>query len=91
MFLFFGNVCTVFFNAPLEVVDGWFTWSPLEVGTRYLSGTYCICMRGDLVVLVWMGFIVPFVNIDLTASMVANCELQIIAGKSLSYAVKNCM
>ena len=89
MFLFFGNVCTVCFSAPLEVVVGWFSWSPLEVGTQYLSGAACICMRGALVVLVWMVFIVPFVNIALTASMAANCELQILARASLSAAVKN--
>ena len=31
----------------------------------------------------------PCVNIALTASMVANCELQILTGMSLSAAVKN--
>ena len=74
MFLFFGNVCTVCFNTPLEVVAGWFSWSHLEVGIRYRSGAACLGMRGALVVLFWMGLIVfPFVNIALTASMAANC------------------
>ena len=70
---------------------GWFSWSPLEVGTQYLSGAACLFMRGAIVVLLWMGFIVPFVNIALTASMAANCELQMLAGTSLSADVKNCM
>ena len=61
------------------------------MGTLYLSGAACLCMRGALVFLVWMGFIVPFVNIALTASMAANCELQMLARTSLSAAVKNCM
>ena len=39
-----------------------------------------------------MGLIVfSFVNIALTASMAANCELQMLAGTSLSAAVKNCI
>ena len=39
-----------------------------------------------------MVFIVsPFVNIALTDSMAAYCESQIIAGTSLSAAVKNCI
>ena len=91
IFLFFGNLFTVCCRTPLEVVAGWFSWSPLEVGTRYISGAACLCIRGALVVLVWMGFIVPFVNIALTASMAANYELQMLAGTSLSAAVKNCM
>ena len=48
-------------------------------------------MRGALDVLLWMGFIVSFENIALTASMAANCELQMITGTSLSDAVINCM
>ena len=92
MFLFFGNVCTVCCSAPLEVVSGWFSWSPLEVGIRYCSGVACLGMRGAFVVLFWMGLIVfPFVNIALTASMAANCELKMLAGTYLSYAVKNCI
>ena len=88
MFLIFGNVCTVCFSAPLEVVIGWFSRSPLEVGTRYLYGSACLFMRGDPVFLLWVGFIVPFGNIALTASMSANCELQMLAGTSLSASVK---
>ena len=39
-----------------------------------------------------MGLIVfPFVNIALTASMEANCELKMLDGTSLSAAVKNCI
>ena len=91
MCLFFGNVCTACFSAPLEVVAGWFSWSPLEVGTRYLSGAAYICIRVDLVVLFWMGFIFPFVNIALTASMAANCEFHMLDGTSLSTSVKNCI
>ena len=91
MFLFFGDVCTVCFSTPLEVLAGWFSWSPLEVGTRYLYGASCICMRGALVVLFWMGSIFPFVNISLTSSMAANCELQMLAGTSLNAAAKNCI
>ena len=91
MFLFFGNVCTVCFNTPLEVVAGWFSWSPLEVGTLYLSGAAFLCVRVALDVLFWMGFIFPFVSISLTASMADNCELQILAGISLSATVKNCI
>ena len=34
---------------------------------------------------------VPFENIVLTASIAANCELQILAGTSFSAAVKNWM
>ena len=48
-------------------------------------------MRGALDVLFWMGFIFPFVNIALTASMEDNRELQMLAGTSLSAAVKNCI
>ena len=88
MFLFFENMCTFCFSAPLEVVAGWFSWSPLEVGIRYLSKAACLCMRGALVVLVWMGFIVSFVNIALTASMAANFEMYILAGTALSASVK---
>ena len=88
---FFGNLCTVCCSVPLEVVAGWFSWSPLEGGIQYLSGAACLCMRGALVVLFWMGFIFPFLNIDLTASMAANCEFQMLAGTSLSASVKNCI
>ena len=70
---------------------GWLSWSPLEVGTRYISGSACLFMRGAHVVLLWMGFIVPFMNITLTASMAANCESQMLAGTSLSAVVKNWM
>ena len=55
-------MCTVCFSAPLEVVAGWFPWSPLEVGIRYLSGAACLCMRGDLVVLFTNGKIKPIQN-----------------------------
>ena len=48
-------------------------------------------MRGALVVLFWMVVIFPFVNIALTALMADNCELQILAGTSLSASVKNCI
>ena len=78
-------MCAVCCSAPLKVVAGWFSWSPLEVGIRYRSGAACLCMRGALVVLFWMGLIVfPFVNIALTSSMAANCELQMLSGTSLS-------
>ena len=71
---------------------GWFYWSPLEVGIRYRSGAAFLGMRGALDVLFWMDLIVfPFVNIALTASMAANCELQMLAGTSLSSTVKNCI
>ena len=91
VFLIFGIVCTVCFSSPLEVVAGWFSRSPLEVCTQYISVSACLFVRGALDVLLWMGFIVPFVNIALTASMAANCELQMLAGTSLSAAIKNCM
>ena len=65
--------------------------SPLEVGIRYLSGFVYFSMRGALAVSFWIGFIVTFENIALTASMAANCEFQILAGTSLSDAVKNGM
>ena len=90
MFLFFVIVCTVCCSAPLEVMAGWFYWSPLEVGIRYLSGAAFLGLRGAVDVLFWMDFIVfPFVNIALTASISANCESQILAGIYLSAAVKN--
>ena len=89
MFLFFGIVCTVCCRAPLKVVAGWFYWSPLEVGIRYCSGAAFLGMRGALDVLLWMDLIVSsFLNIALTASMAANCELQLLDGTSLSAAVK---
>ena len=91
MFLIFGNVWNVSLSEPLEVVAGLFYRSPLEVGTWYLSGFACFSVRGALAVSFWIGFIVPFENIALTASMSANCELQILARTSLSAAVKNCM
>ena len=85
-------MCTVCCSAPLEVVAGWFYWSPLEVGIRYCSGAAFLGMRGAVDVLFWMDFIVsPFLNIALTASMAANCGSQIIAGTSLRAAVKNCI
>ena len=87
----FENVCTVCFYVPLEVVAGLFSWSPSEVGTWYLSGAACLCMRGAIVVLFWMGFIVPFVNIAHMASMAANYKLQILSGTSLSADVKKIM
>ena len=71
---------------------GWFSWSLLELGIRYRSGAAFIGMRGALDVLFWMDLIVfPFVNIALMASMAVNCELQMLAGTSLSAAVKNCI
>ena len=92
MFLFVGNVCTVCCSEPLEVVAGWFSWSPLEVGIGYRSGVACLGMRGDLVVLFWMGLIVlQFINITLMASIEANCELKILAGTSLRADLKNCI
>ena len=92
MFLFFVIVCTFCCSSPLEVMAGWFSWSPLEVGIRYRSGAACLGMRGAVDVLFRMDLIVfPFVNIALTASMAANCESQILAGTSLSAAVKNCI
>ena len=85
-------MCTVYCSAPLEVVAGWFSWSPLEVGILYLSGTVFLGTRGALDALFWMDLIVfPFLNIALTASMAANFELQMLAGTSLSAAVKNCI
>ena len=51
MFFIFGTVWTVSLSAPLEVVADFFSRSPLEVGTRYLSGSACLFMRGALVVL----------------------------------------
>ena len=81
-------MCTVCCSAPLEVVAGWFYWSPLESVIRYRSGAAFLGMRGDLDVLFWMDLIfLPFANIALTASMEANCELQRFAGTSLSSAV----
>ena len=85
-------VCTVFCSASLEVMAGWFSWSPLEVVIRYRSGAAFLGLRGAVYFLFFMNFIViPFVNIALTASMDANCELQILYGTSLSAAVKNCI
>ena len=53
---------------------------------------FFLLQGGALDVLFWMDLIVfPFVNISLTASMDANFELQMIAGTSLSAAVKNCI
>ena len=92
MFLFFGIVCTLCCSEPLEVVAGCFSWSPLEVGTRYRSGAAFLGMRGALDVLFWMDLIVfPFVNIALTASVADNCDLHMLAGTSLSAAVKKCI
>ena len=69
---------------------GWFSWPPLEVGVWYRSGAACLVMRGDFDVLCGMDFIIlPFANIDLTDSIASNCEPQILAGTSLSAAVKN--
>ena len=92
MFLFFVIVCTVCCSAPLEVMAGWFSWSPLEVGIRYRSSAAFLGMRDDVDDLLRMYFIVfPFVNIALTASMAANCESQILSVTYLSAAVKNCI
>ena len=89
MFLIFCNLWTGYFSAPLEDVAGFISRSPLEVGIRYLSGFACFSMGSALAVSLWIGFIVPFENIALTASMAATCELQIIAGTSLNAAVNN--
>ena len=89
--LIFCNLLTDYFNAPLEVVAVLISWSTLEVGIRYFSDFACFSMRGALAVSFWIGLIVPFENIALTASMSANCELQIISWASLSAAVKNRM
>ena len=52
---------------------------------RYRFGAAFLGMRGALDALFWMYLIVfPFVNIYITASMAANCELQMLAGTSLS-------
>ena len=92
MFFFFVIVCTIFCSAPLEVMAGWFSWPPLEVGVRYCSSNAFLGMRGVFDVFCGMDFIVfPFVNIALTASIAANCESQILAGTSFSAAVKNCI
>ena len=90
VFIFF-NVWTGSLSAPLEVVAGLISWSPLEVGTRYLYGFACFSMSVALDDLFWMGFIVPFENISLTESMAANWELQTFSGISLSDDVKSCM
>ena len=75
MFFFFVIVCTVFCISPLEVLDGWFSWPPLEVGVRYCSGTDCLGIRGACDFLCGADFIVyPFVNIARTASIATNCE-----------------
>ena len=84
MFLIFGTVWTVSLSTPLEVVAGLFTLSPLEVGNRYFSGFARFFMRGACDVLFWLSFIVPFENIALTASIAANCELQMLAGTYFS-------
>ena len=89
MFFIFGLVWTVSFSAPLEIVAGLFSWSPLEVGTQYFSGFAWFFIRGACDILFWLGFIVPFENIVLTASIAAKCELQMLAGISFSAAVKN--
>ena len=89
MFFIFGTAWTVSLSAPLEVVASLFTRSPLEVGSRYLSGFACFSMWGSCDVLFWMCFIVPFENIAITASMAANFELKILSGTSFSSAVKN--
>ena len=80
MFYIFCNFWTGSFSEPLEVVAGLISWSPSEVGIRYLSGFACFSMRGAIAVSFWIGFIVPLGNIALTASMSANCDLQILAG-----------
>ena len=70
----------------------WFSWPPLEVGVGYLSGASCLGMSGDTGFLCGLNSIVrPFVNIARTASIAANCESQILVGKSLSATVKKCM
>ena len=70
----------------------WFSWPPLEVSVRYRASAACLGMKGAFDVLCGVDFIVfPFVNISLTASIAANCESQILVGKSLSAAVKNCI
>ena len=51
MFLFFVIVCTVCCSAPLEVMAGWCSWSPLEVGIRCCSGAAFLSMRGAVDVL----------------------------------------
>ena len=89
MFFFFVIVCTVFCIAPLEVMAGWFSWPPLEVGVRYRARSDCLGMRGAFDVLYGVYFIVlSFVNISLTASIAANYESQILVGKYLIAAVK---
>ena len=60
MFLMFGNVWTVSLSAPFEVVAGLFSRSPLEVGTRHISGFDCFFMRGALDVVLWLVVIVSF-------------------------------
>ena len=47
----FFTVWNVSLSAPLEVVAGLFSQSPLEVGTWYLSGFACFSMRGAFDVL----------------------------------------
>ena len=62
------------------------------MGIRYRPGADFLGMRGALDVLFLMDLIVvPFVNIALTSSMAANCELQILSGTYLSASVKNCI
>ena len=62
------------------------------MGIQYRSGAAFLDMRGAFDVLFWMDFIVfPFVNIYLTTSMAASCDSRILAGISLSEAIKNCI
>ena len=62
------------------------------MGLRYRSGAAFLGKRGSLDILFLMDLIVfLFVNIALTASIAPNCDFQMLAGKSLSADVKNCI
>ena len=76
-------MCGLFFS-----VQPWKLWPVCFLGHpwKHVLGIFLA-----LDVVFRVGFIVPFENIALTASMAANCELQMLAGTYLSAAVENCM
>ena len=94
----FGIVSGFCCNTPLEVINLYLYWTPLEVGVGYRSGDdACLCRTG-----VGCGntlgdsggkdsTVCQFAKIVRTASIAANCKSHMLVGTSFSSADKKCM
>ena len=95
--VFWGIVSGFCCTTPLEVINLYLSWPPLEVGVGYRSGANTCLGRTGVGCGNTLGdscgkdFTVRrFANIVRTASIGANCESHMMLGTSLSAADKKC-